>query len=285
MVPRSRAQLRAQGVEVIFGLPGDQLMSALDALVDVPEIRYLVTRHEQATTYMADGYARAGGRPGVAMVVPGVGVYNAASGLATAYACSSPVLLIAGQVNRDGIGRDLGCCTTSTTSSTWCGPITKLARRVLDPAEIPARGARRVPRHDERPSAPGGDRDPAGDVRRDRGDRVAGADRRRVRRGRPRSARAGGRGPGGSASRPLIVAGGGVVLGDASDALTAVAELLQAPVITTREGKGAIDDRHPLSVGTMWVNPRMRPVIDAADVVLAVGQPLPGLRPRRRSSS
>jgi len=101
-------QLRAQGVEVIFGLPGDQLMAALDALVDVPEIRYLVTRHEQATTYMADGYARAGGRPGVAMVVPGVGVYNAAAGLATAYACSSPVLLIAGQVNRDGIGRDLG---------------------------------------------------------------------------------------------------------------------------------------------------------------------------------
>ena len=101
-------QLRAQGVEVIFGLPGDQLMSALDALVDVPEIRYLVTRHEQATTYMADGYARAGGRPGVAMVVPGVGVYNAASGLATAYACSSPVLLIAGQVNRAGIGHDLG---------------------------------------------------------------------------------------------------------------------------------------------------------------------------------
>lgn len=83
-------QLRAEGVEVIFGLPGDQLMTALDAFVDVPEIRYIVTRHEQATTYMADGYARAGGRPGVAMVVPGVGVYNAASGLATAYACSSP---------------------------------------------------------------------------------------------------------------------------------------------------------------------------------------------------
>ena len=61
-----------------------------------------------------------------------------------------------------------------------------------------------------------------------------------------------------AAERPLVWAGGGVVLGDASAELTAVAEHLQAPVITTREGKGAIDDRNPLSVGTMWVNKRLR---------------------------
>jgi len=69
----------------------------------------------------------------------------------------------------------------------------------------------------------------------------------------------------------MIVAGGGVVLGDATAALRRVAERIQTPVITTREGKGAIDDRHALSVGTMWVNPRMRPVVESADVVLAVG--------------
>src|SRR5579862_8240614 len=132
------AQLRAEGVEVIFGLPGDQLMSALDGLVDVPEIRYIVTRHEQATTYMADGYARAGGRPGVAMVVPGVGVYNAASGLATAYACSSPVLLIAGQVNRAGIGRDLGLLHDVHDQLDIVRPITKWAERVLEAGAIPA---------------------------------------------------------------------------------------------------------------------------------------------------
>jgi acetolactate synthase I/II/III large subunit len=73
------------------------------------------------------------------------------------------------------------------------------------------------------------------------------------------------------AERPLIWAGGGAVLGDASAALTAVAELLQAPVVTTREGKGAIDDRHALSVGTSWVNKFIRPVIADADVILAVG--------------
>ena len=73
------------------------------------------------------------------------------------------------------------------------------------------------------------------------------------------------------ARRPLIWAGGGVVLNDASAQLTAVAEHLQAGVITTRSGKGAIDDRHPLSIGTMWVNKRLRPILDDADAILAVG--------------
>ena len=74
--------LIAEGVDTIFGLPGDQLMHALDALYDEQEqVRYITTRHEQATTHMADGYARSAGKPGVAMVVPGVGVYNAAAGL------------------------------------------------------------------------------------------------------------------------------------------------------------------------------------------------------------
>jgi acetolactate synthase-1/2/3 large subunit len=74
-----------------------------------------------------------------------------------------------------------------------------------------------------------------------------------------------------AAREPLIVAGGGVVLGDASRELTAVAEALQATVVDTREGKGAIDERHPLFVGTAWVNRRLRPVLAAADVILAVG--------------
>ena len=85
-----------EGVTTIFGLPGDQIMHALDGLYgERDKLRFITTRHEQGTTYMADGYARAGGRPGVALVVPGVGVYNAAAGLATAWATSSPVLLIA----------------------------------------------------------------------------------------------------------------------------------------------------------------------------------------------
>ena len=93
-------QLVREGVEVVFGIPGIHLMTVLDALgARADAIRYLTTRHEQGTTYMADGYARVTGRPGTSLVVPGPGVYNAATGLATAYAASSPVLQLAGQVD------------------------------------------------------------------------------------------------------------------------------------------------------------------------------------------
>ncbi|HEX4528483.1 MAG TPA: thiamine pyrophosphate-binding protein, partial [Acidimicrobiia bacterium] len=70
-------QLAREGVRHVFGLPGDQTMHAIDGLYDEPSIQFVTTRHEQGTTYLADGYARGGGRPGVAFVVPGVGVYNA----------------------------------------------------------------------------------------------------------------------------------------------------------------------------------------------------------------
>src|SRR5213078_1016917 len=84
-----------EGVDTLFALPGVQLDWAFDALWQQREhIRVLHTRHEQATAYMADGFARTTGRPGVCMVVPGPGLLNASAALATAYACSSPVLCI-----------------------------------------------------------------------------------------------------------------------------------------------------------------------------------------------
>src|SRR6478609_5147965 len=131
------AQLVREGVTHVFGLPGDQTMHALDAFYDEASIRFVTTRHEQATTYLADGYARATGRPGVAFVVPGVGVYNAGSGLATAWAASSPVLLMAGQVNRHGIGRSLGLLHEVDDQLDVVRPITAWQQRALEAAEIP----------------------------------------------------------------------------------------------------------------------------------------------------
>ena len=113
-------QLHREGVRVIFGLPGVQLYHLLDGLAEQEEIRFITTRHEQATTYMADGYSRTGAGIGTALVVPGPGLQNASAGIGTAYSASSPMLVIAGQVERDMIGMDRGCCTRSTISSTPC---------------------------------------------------------------------------------------------------------------------------------------------------------------------
>lgn len=102
-------QLRSEGVDTVFGLPGVQIMAAFDALYDLQDdIRLVHTRHEQATTYMADGYAKVSGKVGVALVVPGPGALNASAGLGTAYASSSPVLLISGQIMSSALGKRRG---------------------------------------------------------------------------------------------------------------------------------------------------------------------------------
>ena len=99
--------LAAEGVEVVFGLPGVQIMHIYDAFYNNPDIRVISCRHEQTTAYMADGYARSTGKVGVALVVPGPGAYNAAAGMSDAYASSSPVLLISGQIESNEIGKGL----------------------------------------------------------------------------------------------------------------------------------------------------------------------------------
>ena len=110
-----------EGVDVVFGIPGIQIYGIVAGLRDEPGIRMITTRHEQATTYMADGYARASGKPGVALVVPGVGLYNAASGLANAYARS---LACAAHCRSDSARRDgqraWRRCMKSRTSPALC---------------------------------------------------------------------------------------------------------------------------------------------------------------------
>jgi len=264
-------QLYREGVRVVFGVPGVQLYGALAAIRDEPGIRYITVRHEQATTFMADGYARSGGAEGVALVVPGPGLLNAASGLHTAYTASSPVLLISGQVERERIGKDLGALHEINDQLEAIRPLTKWQKRVVEPHDIPGavheafrelRTGRPRPVEIEmppeamletdeidllepspvmRPAAAGGDIDRAAAIML-------------------------------SAERPVIYAGGGIHLSGAHEELRDVAELLQAPVITSPEGKGAVSDRHPLSLGTALapLGP-VRELYDACDVILAVG--------------
>lgn len=269
-------QLRKEGVEVVFGLPGVQVMRILDALYNEPDVRFITTRHEQSTTYMADGLARVTGRPGTALVVPGPGVYNAGAGLATAYACSSQVLLLAGQIPAHGIGQGLGLTHELDDQLDVVRPVTKWAHRVLTPEEIPARVREAFtemstgrPRPVELEIPPDVlaavcDADLVEPLAPD----VPEPDPELVQRAVEMLL---------SAQDPLVVAGGGVVLGGASAAFTSVADFLQAAIVNTREGKGSVDERHPLFVGTAWNNRRLRPVIEQADVILAVGTRYQGI--------
>ncbi len=131
-------QLHSEGVDTVFALPGVQIMAAFDALYDQQNaIRLVRTRHEQSTTYMADGYAKVTGKVGVAMVVPGPGALNAAAGLGTAYASSSPVLLISGQIPSASLGKRQGQLHEIEDQLDVFKPITKWNHRVTRVEEIP----------------------------------------------------------------------------------------------------------------------------------------------------
>ena len=264
--------LYREGVRVIFGLPGVQLYHAMDGLYDEPGIRFITVRHEQATGYMADGYSRAGGEGvGTALMVPGPGLLNASAGISTAYSASSPVLVVCGQIERDLIGSDRGMLHEVNDQLEVMRPITKWAKRILDPAEVPEtvheafsnlKNGRPRPVEIEIPPETLAE---VGDVEllEPEVERQIEASPERIGAAADILA---------EASNPLIWAGGGSVSSGASAALLKVAEHLQAPVITTAEGKGIISDRHPLSLGSLWLrNDSIAQEEFGHDVILAVG--------------
>ena len=264
-------QLHREGVRVVFGLPGVQLYGVMAALREQADIRFIQTRHEQATSYMADGYARAGGEVGTALVVPGPGLLNASAGLSTAYSCSSPVFMISGQVPKGQLGKDIGVLHEVNDQLDCIRPITKWRRRVLEVAEVPA--AVRAAMHQltsGRPRPVEIEMPP--ETMEDEGEAVMLDPVRPVRPAAPAADVSRAVDLLVAAQRPVIYAGGGVVLGDAGEALTALAEYLQAGVITSAEGKGAINENSELSLGaTVWPQSPVRNHLLQADVILAVG--------------
>ena len=263
--------LYLEGVRVIFGLPGVQLYHALDALNDVPGIRFITTRHEQAPTYMADGYARAGGGVGTALMVPGPGLLNASAGLSTAYSASSPVLVVCGQIERDLIGMDRGMLHEVNDQQDAIRPITKYVERIMTPEAAPGAvheafrqltTGRPRPVEIEMPPETMADSASVSLMEAEGYPRTSAPPERVAEAARLlREAR-----------RPLIWAGGGVIASEASEDLVRLAERLQAPVITTAEGKGAISDRHPLALGSLRL--RNDPVAKDEpnfDIILSVG--------------
>jgi acetolactate synthase I/II/III large subunit len=259
--------LLANGVSTVFGIPGVQLDAATDALHGAAErIRFVCARNEQATTYMADGYARTTGDVGVAMVVPGPGVLNALAGLATAYATSSRVLLLAGQVDTRAIGRGWGALHELPDQSGVLARLTKwsaLARSADEVGELVAEAFRQLRAGRPRPvalelppdvlaaltSAPAAEPVPSAPSMPAPAEVAALA--ARLQR----------------AERPVLLAGGGVPASGAGPALTALAERLNAPVVVTENGRGSLDARHRLAFDPL----ALRHLRGDADLVVGVG--------------
>src|SRR5687768_12264466 len=257
--------LKREGVDTLFGLPGIQLDWAFDALHAASDsIKVVHTRHEQATAYMADGYARTTGKVGAFVVVPGPGVLNAAAALSTAYATSSPVLCITGQISSDLIGIGRGVLHEIDDQLGMLGHVTKWTARANTPGEVPI-----VVHEAFRQLRSGRPRPVAIEIPPDVLQRSADVELRqpiRPEKSPPDPALIASAAEAlGKAERPLILAGGGVLSAEAWEELRAVAEMLRAPVVMTVNGRGALSDRHPLAT----IQLALPELLPKADAVLA----------------
>jgi acetolactate synthase-1/2/3 large subunit len=261
-------QLVREGINQMFGVPGVQLDFAVDGLAQVQDdLTFWNTRHEQGAAYMADGYARTTGEPGVCMIVPGPGMLNATAALSTAYACSSPVLAIVGQIPSEHIGKGLGALHEVNDQSHTLGTVTKWTGMALKPSEIPqlvhdalhqVRSGRPAPVGIEIPPDVLEAREEVTLVDADFSRDVVEPDPKRIS-----EAAALLRG----AERPLIYVGGGVLAGKASAELRELAEHINVPVVMSLHGRGALDNRHPLAITSLGG----RRLVPEADVILVVG--------------
>lgn len=262
------SQLVKEGIRHVFGVPGVQLDYAVDGLARLRgQIEYLNTRHEQATSYMADGYSRSTGDIGVCMVVPGPGLLNALAGVVTAYACNSRVLCIAGQIPSTGIGKGLGLLHEIPKQSEILAALTKWSAIAGSPNDVPAlvhEAVRQLRSGRPRPvglEVPPDVLQASADVELlapVQGEDLLAPDSRAIQAAAQLLSQA---------ERPLIYVGGGVVAGNASAQLQQLAERLQAPVVMSANGRGALDDRHPLAL--TWL--AGRGPLGEADVVFVVG--------------
>jgi acetolactate synthase I/II/III large subunit len=261
-----------EGVDVVFGYPGGAIMPTYDAMPAYP-IRHVLVRHEQGAAHMADGYARASGKVGVAIATSGPGATNLVTGIATAMMDSSPIVCITGQVPSTALGSD-AFQETDITGITL--PITKhnyLVTRAEDVAPT-LREAFFVARS----GRPG---PVLVDITKDAQQGVARLDARlpsRAARSRPiptptSDAIARAALLIDAAERPLILAGQGVLASGSTALLREFAEKTGVPVTATLLGLGGFPASHPLSLGMMgmhgeaWVNTS----IQEADLLIALG--------------
>ena len=259
--------LEQYGVETVFGIPGVHTLEIYRGLA-ASEIRHVSARHEQGAAFMADGYARVSGTPGVCVLITGAGLTNAATPIASAYHDSIPLLIVSSATACSDNARGHGTLHDLPDQRAFMATITAESIEVRDPADLPKAFARAFEIFESRRPRPVHIGIPI-DVL----DLPATSWERLPPRGaRPRPdaaliARAVELLAG--AEQPMLMLGGGAV-GAGAEA-TAVAERLGAPVGLTINAKGVLPDSHPLSLGTSLTLRPVHAAFAAADVVLAVG--------------
>lgn len=245
--------LKKEGVEVMFGYPGGQILPTFDKIYDC-DIRFILVRHEQGAAHAADGYARATGKPGVCVATSGPGATNLTTGIATAYMDSIPMIAITGQVKTFLIGNDAfqeadvtGITRPVTKHNYLVKDVKDLARTVKEAFYVATTG-RPGPVLIDIPS----------DVQLKEADFVW-PEKLDMRSYKPTYVGH----PGqikkaakciAQAERPLLYVGGGVILSGAHQELFALAEAMQAPVTMTLMGLGAFPATHPLSLGMLGMH-------------------------------
>jgi acetolactate synthase I/II/III large subunit len=266
------ASLEKEGVDIVFGLPGGANLPIYDELVDA-NFRHVLVRHEQAAGHMADGYARIKRKSGVCLATSGPGATNLITGIATAHADSIPMVAITGQVPLAMIGKD---AFQETDIIGISNPCTKYAFQPRKAAEIPevikkafyiAESGRPGPVLVDIPK----------DVQQEKTE-IKFPDLIKVRGYKPAFD------PDLSqiekaidlimkAEKPILMAGGGVILSGAFHELQAMAEILMCPVVTTFKGKGSFPENHPLAMGPIGMHghAEANKIIIEADCIIAIG--------------
>ena len=267
------ASLEAEGVDIVFGYPGGQAIKIYDALFDSTQLHHVLARHEQGAVHMADGYARATGRPGVAIVTSGPGATNTVTGIATAYMDSIPLVVITGQVPRPVIGTDsfqesdiVGITMPVVKHSFLLQSTDELTATFREAFHIASTG-RPGPVLIDVPS------DLAGaEMVFEYPDQVSIPSYKPTYRGNAKQIRAACRLLE-DARRPILYVGGGVVTSEASDELIRLADLMQIPVVTTLMGKGAFPASHPLNLGAVGMHGAKYSnlAVTESDLLIAVG--------------
>lgn len=264
------ALLEAHGVDTVFGIPGVHTLDFYKGLA-ASKIRHVGVRHEQGAGFMADGYARASGKPGVCVLITGPGVVNAGTAIGQAYSDSVPMLVLSSVNGRDDLGKGRGRLHEITDQRAVMAPLTAFSRTIMKAEELPQAMAdayavfesgRPRPVHIEIPldvlAGPG----------------IAAVDTR-GRRHRPvaePAAIAAAARLIDAAKRPVAIAGGGAV--DAGLALAAFVEKSGAVLIPTVAGRGTVPDDHAQSVGATLSQSATQKLLSEADMVIAVGTEL-----------